>query len=335
MTADPISRRRFLAVAGTALGGAAAAGIAAGIVLTRDQDRERARIGPSDPAVELAERRRRPPGAPVREVLVTAAPVTLELAGRAVRTWAYDGRVPGPEIRVRAGEVLRVPLANRLPDPTSIHWHGIALRNDMDGVPGMTQQAIAPGTDFVYEYAVPDPGTYFYHPHVGTQLDRGLYAPLIVEDPSEPGAYDRELTIMLDDWIDGMGESPDDVLERLLQGGGQMEGMEQGGMGDMAGMGGETEGEAERREEGPLGQDTGDVRYPLYLVNGRPPADPVTFRARPGERIRLRIVNAGSDTPFRVALGGHRLTPTPTGSPWSRSRPTPSSSAWANATTRS
>lgn len=294
---------------GVALGGAAAGGFA----LLRGGDGALSPVGPSSAAVIAAERRRRLPGATVRELSLEAAPATVDLGGREVSTWAYNGMVPGPEVRVQAGEVLRVPLRNLLPDATTIHWHGIALRNDMDGVPGLTQPPIASGTEFVYEFAVPDPGTYFFHPHSGTQLDRGLYAPLVVDDPAEPGAYDREWTILLDDWTDGVGPSPDEVLESLRAG--MAGGMEEPGEGEMGGTEGmegmEGMEEPEERSD-PLGTDTGDVRYPLYLLNGRPPADPATFRARPGERIRLRIINAGSDTAFRVALGGHRLTVTHT-----------------------
>jgi len=83
-----------------------------------------------------------------------------------------------------------ITLDNQLPADTTIHWHGIRLCNGADGVPGMTQDPVKPGTLFTYQFAVPDPGTYFFHPHVGVQLDRGLYAPLVVDDPREPGGYD-------------------------------------------------------------------------------------------------------------------------------------------------
>jgi FtsP/CotA-like multicopper oxidase with cupredoxin domain len=106
---------------------------------------------------------------------------------------------------VRVGEVLRVRLDNRLPEPTSIHWHGVVVRNDMDGVPGVTQPPVAANSRFVYEFTVPYAGTYFFHPHVGLQLDRGLYAALVVDDPAEPGGYDQEAVVVLDDWTLGVG----------------------------------------------------------------------------------------------------------------------------------
>jgi FtsP/CotA-like multicopper oxidase with cupredoxin domain len=101
-------------------------------------------------------------------------------------------RNPGPLLRATAGDVLRVEVDNQLPAATSVHWHGLALRNDMDGVPGITQDPIPAGASFRYEFTVPEPGTYFYHPHSGVQLDRGLYGVLVVDDPVEPGRYDQE-----------------------------------------------------------------------------------------------------------------------------------------------
>jgi multicopper oxidase len=249
-------------------------------------------------------------------VHLVAAPDVVDLGGRSARTWTFNGSLPGPELRVRAGQVLRVDFDNRLPAPTSIHWHGIAIRNDMDSVPGFTQRAIAPGARFLYEFTTPNPGTYFYHPHAGVQLDRGLYGVLIVEDPAEPGRYDREAVVVLDDWTDGVGETPDRILARLQANGmdhAGMPGMDHGMAGmdhDMAGMdhGGGVPDQA--KPSTPLGDDTGDIRYPLYLVNGRQARSPATLSARPGDRVRLRIINAAADTAFRLALGGHRLTVT-------------------------
>ncbi len=104
---------------------------------------------------------------------------------------------------------MSVTVENALPAETSVHWHGIALRNDMDGVPGITQQPIRRRSTFRYEFTVPDLGTYFYHPHPGVALGRGLHGVLVVDDPSEPGRYDAEWAIVLDDWIDGTGQTPE------------------------------------------------------------------------------------------------------------------------------
>jgi len=293
-----LPRRSFLAGAGL---------LAAGITLEAWGPDELGVFRSSAPASRAADQTFAV-GAPDGAVRLVAAPGVVDLGGRLARTWTFNGSVPGPELRVGAGQLLRVEFDNRLPVPTSIHWHGIAIRNDMDGVPGFTQAPIAPGTRFLYQFNVPNPGTYFFHPHAGVQLDRGLYGVLIVEDPVEPGRYDREAVVVLDDWTDGVGETPDKILARLLANGmdhSKVPGMDHsmGGMHHGAGM-------AMATATHPLGDDTGDIRYPLYLANGRQARSPATLSARPGERVRLRVVNAAADTAFRLALGGHRLTVT-------------------------
>lgn len=275
-------------------------------------------VTPNSSQVAQAESLRDVEGARVHDVALTAAPERVDLGGRSVETWAFNGTVPGPAIRVRAGDVVRARVTNHLPQPLTVHWHGIALRNDMDGVPGVTQDPIAPGASFTYEFTAPTPGTYWYHPHTGTQLDRGLYGALIVEDPSaRPG---RELTLMLDDWIDGTGQNPDQALQRLRQGGmpmpghtmpgHTMPGMDHSMPGmdhSMPGMD-ETSGPVATSAQQPLGPDTADLTYPLYLVNGRTPTHPAAYPVRAGEQVRLRLINAGASTPFRVAFGGGRMT---------------------------
>jgi len=232
----------------------------------------------------------------VRDFRLTATAGQIDLGGLTVDTWSYDGRIPGPPIRVTTGEVIRATLVNQLPAETTLHWHGIALRNDADGVPHLTQLPVAPGGEFTYEFTAAHPGTYWFHPHAGAQLDRGLYAVLLVDDPKETLDYDEEWTVVFDDWIDGVTGTPDDVLAELL------DGAVHGGDGENGHIG----GGYSRLLQGP----GGDVAHPHFLLNGRLPANPETFQARPGSRLRLRLVNAGGDTAFRVALGGHRMTVT-------------------------
>ncbi|WP_026377547.1 multicopper oxidase family protein [Aestuariimicrobium kwangyangense] len=239
---------------------------------------------------------------------LVARETTLDLGGPTVATWAYGDTVPGALIRAKAGDFLRISLENKLPADTSIHWHGLRLRNAADGVPGLTQDAVKQGDRFVYEFTAPDPGTYFFHPHVGVQLDRALYAPLVIEDPNEPGGHDDEWVVVLDDWVDGTGRTPDDVLKKLVDDGGGSHDM--GGMGGGHDMGGHDMGGG-GTAMAPWG-DAGDVTYPHFLVNGRVPAAPERFTAKPGQKVRLRIINAASDTIFTVALGGHRMTLTHT-----------------------
>ncbi len=235
---------------------------------------------------------------PTTEVALTAGETELDVSGLKWRTWAYDGRLPGKEIRLRKGETLRATVTNNLPADTSVHWHGLAIPNRMDGVPPLTQQAIAPGQRFTYEFVVPDSGTYWYHSHVGTQLDRALYGPLIIEDPTEGADYDDELVLVLDDWLDGTGTNPDTTFEQLRR----------TGMPSMGPMG----GDAGVTPTTPLGDDGGDVTYPYYLINGRIQKDAQTVDYLAGQRVRLRIINAGSDTAFRVGVPNTKLTVTHT-----------------------
>ncbi|MEU1408966.1 multicopper oxidase family protein, partial [Streptomyces sp. NPDC005728] len=282
-------------------------------------------VEPSGPEVRAAERKRGT--GPVRMLKVTAAETTLDLGGREVRTWAYHEQLPGPLVRVTAGDVLSLTLANRLPDTTTLHSHGVRMRCDMDGAPGLTQREIAPGADFTYRFTVPHPGTYLLHSHVGMQPDRGLYAPFIVDDPREPLKYDKEWILVLDDWIDGVdGSTPDQVLDQLMPGTGmKMGGMAMGPGPGQAGSSRPSSPHAShpRTASGPsrvlhnshsrlLHGEAGSVDYPLYLANGRTATHPSEFRCKPGERIRLRIINAGSETAFRVALEGHKMTVTHT-----------------------
>lgn len=232
------------------------------------------------------------------DLTVTPAETEIDLGGVKVRTWAYDGQVPGKEIRLRKGETLRARVNNTLPADTSVHWHGVRVPNPMDGVPPLTQQPIAPGQGFTYEFTAPDAGTYWFHSHIGPQLDRGLYAPLIIEDPGEQANYDEELVLVLDDWIDGTGTNADQVFENLKRTG--MPKM--GPMGPNAGVTPTT----------PLGEDGGDVTYPYYVINGRVNKDPMVADYPAGQRIRLRIINAGSDTAFRVGVPGTPMTVTHT-----------------------
>ncbi len=116
--------------------------------------------------------------------------------------WAYNGTIPGPELRLRQGDRLRVVVENRLREGTTVHWHGLRVPNDMDGVPALTQAPISPGGDtFVYEFDLPDAGTYWYHPHQRSfeQVGRGLSGALIVEERA-PIAVDRDVVWILDDW---------------------------------------------------------------------------------------------------------------------------------------
>ncbi|MFE3515974.1 multicopper oxidase family protein [Streptomyces sp. NPDC059166] len=273
-------------------------------------------VAPDGP--EVVEREAGRGTGPLRKVSLSAGASNMELGGGlTVPTWAYGGKLPGEAVRVTAGDILELALTNNLSQSTSLHWHGLALRNDMDGVPDLTQKAIQPGASFTYRFAVSHPGTYWIHPHSGVQLDRGLYAPLIVDDPKEPLAYDKEWVVVLDDWLDGVdGSTPDAVLGELTKGRGSSHDATAHKKAARRGAA-RADGDAPSRllvgaSSDLLGGHAGDVAYPHYLVNGRRATDPSVFEAKPGDRIRLRVINASGDTAFRLALGGHRMTVTHT-----------------------
>ena len=139
-----------------------------------------------------------------RGIILHARPGTARLAPAdypETPIWGYDGRVPGPTIRVRQGERVVRRFVNGLPEPSTVHWHGIRIENSMDGAPELTQAVVQPGAEFLYDFAPPDAGTYWYHSHHRTfeQMARGLYGVLVVEEP-EPPEVDREEVLVLDDW---------------------------------------------------------------------------------------------------------------------------------------
>ena len=148
-------------------------------------------------------------GGGLRTIHLEAREVRWELApGKTVKAMAYNGEVPGPMILAREGERLRVVLKNSLTEPTKIHWHGVDVPNAMDGVPGLTQEPVAPGGTFAYEFEAKPAGTRWYHTHFDEhrQMDLGLAAPLVIDATArEPMNYDREVTLVLDDWATGTG----------------------------------------------------------------------------------------------------------------------------------
>jgi FtsP/CotA-like multicopper oxidase with cupredoxin domain len=270
-----IARREFLKAAGRL-------GLGAGVLA--------ADLGPGAPT-------RRAAAESLRTIHLEAREVAWELApGKTVKAMAYNGRIPGPEIRVREGERVRVHLKNSLAEPTTIHWHGVDVPNPMDGVPGITQKPVAPGETFVYEFEARPAGTRWYHTHVDEhrQLDLGLAATLII-DPAgvnEPMAYDREVTLVLDDWVTGTGPAVPPTPEGVAGG---------GGMGRM--MGGRGMGGMMRGMMG--GGNT--PPYDTMTINGKayPATEPLHLRK--GERVRLRLVNASNEHTHVVRLAGHRL----------------------------
>lgn len=281
----------------TLLGGAAAAAVVA-LTACTSQPSQGAKILPSDPRVAKAETARPSTGRTVKATL-SAGVISAIIAGRKVETWGYNGTLTAPTLRVNVGDQLHASVTNDLADATSIHWHGIALRNSADGVPGLTQTGIPTGHAKPYTFKLAAPGTYWYHSHVEMQRERALYGALIVDDPKDTLSYDQEWIVILDDWVDGFAGTPDTILKELSQG------MSMSGMNGMN-MGGSSM--LMNSNSAYLGGDAGDVKIPVHLINGRSSADPARLISRAGNRIRLRIINAAGDTAYRVGIPDRQLT---------------------------
>ena len=260
-----LTQRTFLQLAGTALL-ASAAGCAS-------------RTTPPAPT----------PGArePTVDIALTAQEASWELApGKRITAWTYNGTVPGHPIRVREGDHVRVVFTNRLPEPTTIHWHGVDVPSAMDGVPDLSQPAVQPGASFTYEFDAWLAGTRWYHTHVNSvrQLDLGLSAPFIIEPQAADLPADREYTLLLDDWVTG-APAPTPPPDN--------NGMMSGGM--MGGM---------MYDAGPA--------YDTCTINGKAFLATAPLTVRQGERVRLRLINASNIQTFVLRLAGHPLQVTHT-----------------------
>jgi len=287
VAANEWSRREFLRSAGLAAAGMALGG--SGLLMPR---RAAAAGG-------------------IREIELVAKETRWELApGKIIKAMAYNGHVPGPTLRLREGERVRISLKNELAEPTTIHWHGVDVPNSMDGVPGITQKPVQPGETFVYEFEARPAGTRWYHTHFQEhkQMDLGLVAPLIIDPAdSEPFAFDREYTLVLDDWATGTGPALPRTTEGIAGARGSMGGMMGGGMGRMMegmmggrGMGGMMGG-------GMMGMGGQTPAYDTMTINGKayPATEPL--QVKKGERVRLRLINASADHTHVIRLAGHRL----------------------------
>ncbi len=236
------------------------------------------------------------------------------VGGRAGEAVTINGSVPGPLIRLREGGTATLRVTNELDEPTSIHWHGILLPADMDGVPGVSFAGIAPGETFVYRYPVRQSGTYWYHSHTGLQEQLGHYGPLVI-DPREPEPfeYDRDHTVVLSDWT---FENPYRILARLKKLSNYYnrqrrtvaelfrEAKREGGLGAAI---------ANRLMWGRMRMDATDIADVTgatyrYLINGLAPEDNWTALFRPGQKVRLRFINSAAASYFDVRIPGLRMT---------------------------
>jgi FtsP/CotA-like multicopper oxidase with cupredoxin domain len=241
------------------------------------------------------------PEGPLREYFLVVERQVRQLGERPFETLTINGQVPGPVLRFREGERARITVENFLDEPTSFHWHGLLLPNAMDGVAPLTGPYVPAGGSLTYEFPLRQAGTYWYHSHAGLQEQAGLYGAIVVE-PREPEAEppDQDLVLVLSDWID---ERPHEVMRTLMRGS-DWYSAEKGTLPSILGA---WRAEAERpgswqaywaRERSRLPpMDISDVAYDAFLINGQRRG---TQAAGPGQRLRLRLINAGASTYFYV-----------------------------------
>ncbi len=229
-----------------------------------------------------------------------------------VTAWTFNGSVPGSEIRVKQGTPVKITLKNELPEPTSIHFHGIDVPNAMDGIPGVTQDAVKPGKSFTYEFTPKVAGTYIYHTHQNgvKQLDKGLYGAFIVE-PSKK-TYDKDYTLMLDEWISkpgadnmagmNMGSSNNNSgMSGMDMSNGSMNGMDMSNS-SMNGMDHSNSGNSTSSNNS-MPMDNMSM-YDVYTINGKSGKNIEPIKVKKGERVRLRLINIGF-LPHNIHLHGH------------------------------
>ena len=235
---------------------------------------------------------------------------TVNVTGRERPAMTVNGSIPGPVLRMREGEEVTIRVTNRLSELTSIHWHGILLPANMDGVPILSFDGIAPGETFTYRFPVKQSGTYWYHSHSGLQEQSGVYGPLVI-DPAEPAPYryDREYVVMLSDWTD---EDPHRVLSNLKKQSDYYNWNKRTVFDFFRDVGdkGWDVTVRDRLDWGAMRMDPtdiADVSGYTFLVNGQPPAANWTALFKPGERVRLRFINGSAMSFFDVRIPGLRM----------------------------
>ena len=241
------------------------------------------------------------------DLTIGQSPFTVN--GRTATATTINGVLPAPVLRLREGQNVRLAVTNQLDEDTSIHWHGILLPFQMDGVPGVSFPGIRPRETFVYEFPVRQSGTFWYHSHSGLQEALGHYGPIVI-DPAgaDPVAYDREHVLVLSDWS---FMHPHEIFDKLKKSPGYFNRQRT----TLAGLldGSDRMSLEERRMWGEMRMDPRDIldvngsTY-TYLNNGHGPRENWTGLFRPGERVRLRIINASAMSIFNVRIPGLPMT---------------------------
>jgi CopA family copper-resistance protein len=236
---------------------------------------------------------------------------TLDASGRDIPGLAINGTIPAPTLRFQEGEDLVIHVTNTLDETSSIHWHGIILPTDQDGVPGLSYDGIAPGTTHTFRFPAQQSGTYWYHSHSGLQETVGLYGAMVIEpEGREPFRYDREYVVVLSDWH----ESPPATIMANLKMQSDYYNYQQRTLGtffdDVAenGFAATLDDRLDWGEMRMMPTDIADISGYTYLVNGKSPSQNWTALFEPGERVRLRFINAAAMTFFDVRIPGLEMT---------------------------
>ena len=250
------------------------------------------------------------PDAPIVEYTLDIAETTLSPAGRPIRALSLNGTVPGPTLRFREGQVARIHVRNRLAkEETSIHWHGLLVPNLEDGVPYITTPPIRAGESRTFEFLLKHAGTYWYHSHTGLQEQRGVYGSIVIEPREGTPArtditkIDREEVLVLSDWTN---ESPDEVMRTLLRGS-EWYSLRKGTAQSLWGAwrSGNLREYLDREKARLPAMDISDVAYDAFLVNGQRKQ---SLAVRPGETVRLRVINAAAASYFYLSAATGPLT---------------------------
>ncbi|MGR9085818.1 MAG: copper resistance system multicopper oxidase [Gammaproteobacteria bacterium] len=262
------------------------------------------------------------PGGPARQPMqvmeghefkLTIARIPVNFTGSIRMATAINGSIPGPVLRWKEGDTVTVHIENRLQEETSIHWHGIILPYDMDGVPGVSYQGIAPRETFSYRFKVRQSGTYWYHSHSGMQEQTGVYGAIIIDPAgSDPIVADRDYIVQLSDWTD---EDPMTILAKLKIESGYYNFNQLTAVDffrDVRRLG-LTSAIEQRHMWNRMRMSPTDVsdisgHTYSYLMNGATVKDNWTALFRPGERVRLRFINSGAQTFFDVRIPGLKMT---------------------------
>jgi L-ascorbate oxidase len=241
------------------------------------------------------------------KIALTIGESHFTTGGRSGHAITVNGTLPGPLIRLSEGQNVRLSVSNRLPEQSSIHWHGLILPFQMDGVPGVSFPGIDPGQTFDYQFPVVQSGTYWYHSHSGMQEAVGLYGPIVIDPADGLKDYDREHVLVLSDWS---SMHPHEQLRRLKIMGGYFNHQRQ----TLAGlMEGKDQSMSDRLEWARMLMDPTDISDVTgityaYLINGHGSPENWTGLFRPGERVLLRVINASAMTNFNFRVPGLAMT---------------------------